>query len=317
MPINGAGNYVLPSGTTVTTGTTIASSPYNAFLADLETVLNLPKTIAQGGTGGATVSAAQTNLQVKPGTHTLAYNARVQSLADLVGAADKLPYLSGANTFAQADLSAYMRGLLATADQATLFGANLNDIIGLSLSQGDLLYRDGSQVNRLAAGTNGDLLQSGGAGANPSWVTVARQLVNYDDAVVTASVALGGGSFSATPLVTEGTEIIKISSYTPASSDGILEIDINLSDVANVGDDGANFALFVGSTFIYRTKSFASQTHTQAVPIAWRYQLASDSTIDISLRGIRSGGTSTTVNDSGSADSGSLMRVREWKAPPL
>lgn len=46
--------------------------------------------------------------------------------------------------------------------------------IGTTLTtQGDILYRDGSGLAKLAAGTNGQVLQTGGAGANPSWTNQA------------------------------------------------------------------------------------------------------------------------------------------------
>lgn len=44
------------------------------------------------------------------------------------------------------------------------------DLIG-SAAQGDILYRDATGWARLGAGSAGQSLQSGGAGANPSWVT--------------------------------------------------------------------------------------------------------------------------------------------------
>lgn len=37
-------------------------------------------------------------------------------------------------------------------------------------AQGDIIYYDGAKYNRLPAGTANQLLASGGAGANPSWV---------------------------------------------------------------------------------------------------------------------------------------------------
>lgn len=37
-------------------------------------------------------------------------------------------------------------------------------------AQGDILYYDGTDYVRLGAGTSGQVLQSGGLGANPSWV---------------------------------------------------------------------------------------------------------------------------------------------------
>ena len=45
-------------------------------------------------------------------------------------------------------------------------------------TQGDIVYRDGSGLQRLAAGTSGQVLQTGGSGANPSWTTVSTEVVN-------------------------------------------------------------------------------------------------------------------------------------------
>ena len=47
-------------------------------------------------------------------------------------------------------------------------------------TQGDILYRDGSGVARLAAGASGQALLSGGAGANPSWGTIDLQGLKSD-----------------------------------------------------------------------------------------------------------------------------------------
>ena len=48
------------------------------------------------------------------------------------------------------------------------------DALGFtSQAQGDILYRGASSWARLAAGTSGHVLQSGGSGGNPSWVAPA------------------------------------------------------------------------------------------------------------------------------------------------
>ena len=44
-------------------------------------------------------------------------------------------------------------------------------------TQGDILYRDGSGEARLGYGTAGQVLQTGGSGANPSWGTVSSDYV--------------------------------------------------------------------------------------------------------------------------------------------
>jgi hypothetical protein len=50
-------------------------------------------------------------------------------------------------------------------------GTNGTDLTSTLTTQGDILYRDGSGLVRLGAGTAGQVLQTGGAGANPSWQT--------------------------------------------------------------------------------------------------------------------------------------------------
>ena len=57
--------------------------------------------------------------------------------------------------------------------QAGTNGTNGTDVGTVITTQGDLLYRDGSGLQRLGAGTAGQVLQTGGAGANPSWTNQA------------------------------------------------------------------------------------------------------------------------------------------------
>ena len=56
-------------------------------------------------------------------------------------------------------------------DQMSSAGTDGTDLTTTLTTQGDILYRDGSGLQRLGAGSAGQLLQSGGTGANPSWVT--------------------------------------------------------------------------------------------------------------------------------------------------
>jgi hypothetical protein len=56
-------------------------------------------------------------------------------------------------------------------------GTNGTDLGTTLTTQGDLVYRDGSGLQRLGAGTAGQVLQTGGAGANPSWGTVSSDFV--------------------------------------------------------------------------------------------------------------------------------------------
>ena len=61
-------------------------------------------------------------------------------------------------------------GLDELTDAETSFIQNL---AGLSYAQGDILYHNGTNLVRLAAGTNGQFLKTQGAGANPVWATVS------------------------------------------------------------------------------------------------------------------------------------------------
>jgi hypothetical protein len=61
-------------------------------------------------------------------------------------------------------------------------GTNGTDLTTTLTTQGDLVYRDGSGLARLGAGTAGQVLQTGGAGANPSWGTVSSDFVKLADA---------------------------------------------------------------------------------------------------------------------------------------
>ena len=62
--------------------------------------------------------------------------------------------------------------------QAGTNGTNGTDVGTTITTQGDVLYRDGSGLQRLAAGTSGQVLPTGGTGANPSWTTVGGDLSN-------------------------------------------------------------------------------------------------------------------------------------------
>ena len=55
----------------------------------------------------------------------------------------------------------------------TQMAAGGTDVATTITTQGDLLYRDGSGLARLAAGTSGQFLKTQGSGANPVWGDVA------------------------------------------------------------------------------------------------------------------------------------------------
>jgi len=63
------------------------------------------------------------------------------------------------------------------------------DFIG-SAAQGDILYRGASAWERLAAGTNGQFLQTQGAAANPQWATPASGMVLLASGTLSGAASL-------------------------------------------------------------------------------------------------------------------------------
>ena len=75
-------------------------------------------------------------------------------------------------------------------EQMSSAGTNGTDLTTTLTTQGDIVYRDGSGLQRLGAGTSGQVLQTGGAGANPSWGTVSSDMVLLSKTDVTAVSAI-------------------------------------------------------------------------------------------------------------------------------
>ena len=59
-------------------------------------------------------------------------------------------------------------------------GTDGTDVGATLTTQGDILYRDASGLARLGYGTAGQVLQTGGSGANPSWGTVSTVFEKID-----------------------------------------------------------------------------------------------------------------------------------------
>ena len=73
-------------------------------------------------------------------------------------------------------------------------GTNGTDVGTVITTQGDLLYRDASGLQRLGAGTSGQFLKTNGSGANPAWATLSSDFVKLAETTASnvASVALNG-----------------------------------------------------------------------------------------------------------------------------
>ena len=65
------------------------------------------------------------------------------------------------------------------------------DVGSTLTTQGDILYRDGSGLQRLAAGTSGYYLETKGSGQNPVWSEVTAKFVKAQKFHITTRVSVG------------------------------------------------------------------------------------------------------------------------------
>jgi hypothetical protein len=113
----------------------------------------------------ADAAAGRSTLGLAIGTNVQAFSANLTAFATVAPSANGLSLVSAANYSA---MRTALGLVIGTDVQA--FHARLADIAGASWAQGDIVYFNGSNLVRLAAGTSGNVLQTNGAGANPSWV---------------------------------------------------------------------------------------------------------------------------------------------------
>jgi hypothetical protein len=86
-------------------------------------VLTNPLLIGNGGTGATSASAARTALGLAIGTDVQAFNANLAALAGLTGAADQLPYFTGAGAMALQTLSSFVRSTFGSASATAFLSA--------------------------------------------------------------------------------------------------------------------------------------------------------------------------------------------------
>lgn len=60
----------------------------------------------------------------------------------------------------------------------------------VATTQGDIIYHNGTSLARLGAGTSGQVLQTNGTGANPSWETVSSDYVKLATVSASSSTSL-------------------------------------------------------------------------------------------------------------------------------
>jgi hypothetical protein len=150
-------------------------------------------------------------------------------------------------------------------------------------TQGDVLYHNGTDVVRLAAGTNGHYLQTQGAGANPQWAAVSGGslpsiVVKSADESVTSSTALQDDDtlqFSMSANTTYFIVIEVLAQSTSASPDFSWDLagpaspsSVSGAYVATILDGGSAFSVDSGAITAYNTQVDAILGATN-----WDYRL--------------------------------------------
>ena len=75
-------------------------------------------------------------------------------------------------------------------------GTDGTDVGTTLTTQGDILYRDGSGLQRLGAGTSGQVLKTQGAGANPVWGTASSgKILQYSNTFLSGQYSNSSASF--------------------------------------------------------------------------------------------------------------------------
>ena len=171
--------------------------------------------VAKGGTGAATAAGARTNLglgglavlnavgaseitdgsvgtaEIAAGAVTTAKIADAQVTTAKIASASVTTALIGDGQVTTAKLAPAAVTTAEIADNAVT-GAKI--ALG-SDAQGDVMYYDGTNWVRLAAGTAGQVLKTNGAGANPAWSSIqtflTAQAVSGQTAALFSSIPSG------------------------------------------------------------------------------------------------------------------------------
>ena len=129
-------------------------------------------------------------------------------------------------------------------------GTDGTDVGTTITTQGDVLYRDGSALQRLAAGTNGQVLTTGGSGANPTWSTMSSDFVKISSGTLGSGTANWSidGHFSSTYKDYK----IYIRQLTTANNGATMYARMNTGG-----------SPYTSSNYSYSSTTFYSTSHTQ------------------------------------------------------
>ena len=208
--INAAAGRVIASAATITSKVS-AKGGLNTTVVSAST-LNSSGDV-QATAGRVTASAA---------TFTSKLTGQAASFSAIVSAKGGLAVNTSLSLPANTVTNAYLASMNAVTMKAnaTTSAANAADVsfstfvdAAVSAAQGDIIYRNATNWVRLAAGTNGQFLQTQGVSANPQWAAAAGggTVTNVAGSGKTGIVVSGS------PISTSGTFTLTLNNITPSN----------------------------------------------------------------------------------------------------
>tara|TARA_A100001388_G_scaffold165863_1_gene123864 strand:+ start:1247 stop:2149 length:903 start_codon:yes stop_codon:yes gene_type:complete len=184
-------------------------------------------------------------------------------------------------------------------------GTDGTDLTTTLTTQGDLVYRDGSGLQRLGAGTSGQFLKTQGTGANPTWADLASNYVKIAETNVTT--ALTAVTFNA---VFSGSDYHVYHLYHNDVRLGTSGAELYLRlRRSNADISSASYDWFTNLGY----HNGSSAGHTYSVGRGSDYARASGQDYSGSSGDHANSGTSTFVNPTKSAHPSGGTAVSNWK----
>ena len=137
------------------------------------------------------------------------------------------------------------------------------DVATTLTTQGDVLYRDGSGLQRLAAGTSGHFLKTQGSSANPVWAEAGGGLVQTVYATNTTAYQQGGTTYGT------GSNVLVTGSITPTSASNKIII---LAEADGSVNNGSGQGVSRDSFFQISRDISGGTSGTQIVETSQRHE---------------------------------------------
>ena len=162
-------------------------------------------------------------------------------------------------------------------DQMSSAGTNGTDLTTTLTTQGDVLYRDGSGLQKLAAGTSGQYLKTQGTGANPVWSDVTTSVLKVESFRSTTRQTGFSGSYSTVmngnyTKVSASSKIVVFCTYAQfgeSNGSGTNQFNLGTSSDLNINSYGntANHSKNIPSQFY-----ISNNTQTGSLAWTWRFK---------------------------------------------